>query len=242
MKRRFAPLWLLLPATVIVFFHRLTLSNRILARGDIYLYFYPYWQAAASALRDGRLPLWNPYLFMGAPLIANSQVGFFYPLNWPLWLFLPIPAAATATIALHLIIAASGSYVLARRALNLLPDAAVVVALLFGLGGYLTAQVEHLNQLQALAWLPWALVVLGTPSDWSTGRSFARRLALLSAFLALQLAAGHSQTVFITGMALFLWWCGAALAQRNNWRQPLSSLGGLVVCQAGMVGCPSTKP
>jgi hypothetical protein len=229
MKRRFAPLWLLLPATVIVFFHRLTLSNRILARGDIYLYFYPYWQAAASALRDGRLPLWNPYLFMGAPLIANSQVGFFYPLNWPLWLFLPIPAAATATIALHLIIAASGSYVLARRALNLLPDAAVVVALLFGLGGYLTAQVEHLNQLQALAWLPWALVVLGTPSDWSTGRSFARRLALLSAFLALQLAAGHSQTVFITGMALFLWWCGAALAQRNNWRQPLSSLGGLVV-------------
>jgi branched-chain amino acid transport system permease protein len=25
----------------------------------------------------------------------------------------------------------------------------------FGLGGYLGAQVEHLNQLQALAWMPW---------------------------------------------------------------------------------------
>ena len=75
--RRFAPL-LLLPL-VVLFFHRLALQGYILARGDVYLYFYPYWEAAATALREGRLPLWNPYLFMGAPLLANSQAGFFYP-------------------------------------------------------------------------------------------------------------------------------------------------------------------
>ncbi len=76
--------WPVLPALiglVALFFNRLAFSNLILARGDTFLYFYPYWSAAAAALRAGRVPLWNPDLFMGAPFLANSQVGFFYPLN-----------------------------------------------------------------------------------------------------------------------------------------------------------------
>ncbi len=75
--------FLALPALVLLFFNKMAFSNLILARGDTFLYFYPYWQAASNALRNGRIPLWNPNLFMGAPLLANSQMGFFYPLNWP---------------------------------------------------------------------------------------------------------------------------------------------------------------
>lgn len=229
MKWRGVLLWLLLPLAVVLFFHRIGLSNRILARGDVYLYFYPYWEAAAAALRAGRLPLWNPDLFMGAPLLANSQVGFYYPLNWALWLLLPVPYAATATILIHLTLAASGAYLLARRSLGLLPEAALLTALLFSLGGYLTAQVEHLNQLQGLAWLPWAILVMGQPGTWTGKRAFARRVALLALLLALQLTAGHSQTVLITGVALGLWWLGGAAAQREHWRAALQSLLALVL-------------
>ena len=87
---RILPLLALL-SLVLVFFNKMAFTNLILARGDTFLYFYPYWHAAAEALRAAALPLWNPHLFMGAPLLANSQIGFFYPLNWPVWLLLPTP-------------------------------------------------------------------------------------------------------------------------------------------------------
>ncbi|MDT8306583.1 MAG: YfhO family protein, partial [Anaerolineae bacterium] len=204
----------------------------------VYLYFYPYWESAAAALRAGRLPLWNPDLFMGAPLLANSQAGIFYPLNWPLWLLLPVPYAATATILIHLTLAAGGAYLLARRALGIAPGAALLSALLFGLGGYMTAQVEHLNQLQGLAWLPWALLVMGQPAAWKSRGGFVRRLARLAPLLALQLTAGHAQTVFISGVALGLWWLGGALGARRDWRAAMPALAGLALA-AGLAAALS---
>jgi len=66
----------------LLFFHQLAFSGKILARGDTYEYFYPYWDARNAAFREGRLPLWTPDLFMGIPLLANPQIGTFYPPNW----------------------------------------------------------------------------------------------------------------------------------------------------------------
>ncbi|HSM57224.1 MAG TPA: YfhO family protein [Candidatus Sulfomarinibacteraceae bacterium] len=200
---RYAPL-LVLAILLALFFGALLFSNRILARGDTFLYFYPYWEAAAAALRAGRAPLWNPSLFMGAPFLANSQVGFFYPLNWPLWWLLETPFAASASIFLHLLVAAGGAYALARRALDLSRSGAWAAALLFAAGGYVTAQVEHINQLQGMAWLPWLLLT----ADWTLAGDNRRRLRgslLLAALFALQLLAGHTQSVFISGLGVLIW-------------------------------------
>lgn len=206
---------------LLLFFHKLALSNLILARGDVFLYFYPYWRAAAAALRAGRVPLWNPYLFMGAPFLANSQAGFFYPLNWPLWWLLPTPYAVSAAIVLHLGIAGIGVYLAARRLLHLSPLAAWLSAVLFALGGYLTAQVEHVNQLQGLAWLPWFLVALTPSPRWSGWR----RALAVAALFALQLLAGHTQTAFITGVGLGLWLVGRWLwNDRRQTQQALLAL------------------
>jgi hypothetical protein len=191
-KGRISRLWplLIFGGLLLLFFRKMAFSNLILARGDTFLYFYPYWQAAAEALSDGRLPLWNPHLFMGAPFLANSQVGFFYPLNWPLWLLLPTPYAVSGSILLHLLIAGMGTYLAGRRWLGLERWPALLTAVLFGLGGYLTAQVEHVNQLQGLAWLPWFLVVIsgwrgqqggGWPGDGAAG-GFVGRLVYPPAF------------------------------------------------------------
>jgi hypothetical protein len=194
--------FILLPLLILLFLHRLAFGNLILARGDTFLYFYPYWEAAVDALSNGRLPHWNPYLFMGAPLLANSQAGFFYPLNWPLWLWFPIPYAVSATILLHLTIAGWGTYLAARRLFDLGRGGAFLAALLFALGGYLTAQVEHVNQLQGLAWLPWFLVAL------APGLAVWQRSFLLALFFSLQLVAGHTQTSFITGVGVGVWLLG----------------------------------
>ena len=64
---------------VVVVFWRLALTELIVGRGDLFFYFYPYRDFASAAARAGRVPLWNPYLFMGAPFLANSQVGSALP-------------------------------------------------------------------------------------------------------------------------------------------------------------------
>lgn len=203
---RVPPIALLL--LILIFFNKMAFSNLILARGDTFRYFYPYWQAAATALRHGRIPLWNPHLFMGAPFLANSQAGFFYPLNWPLWLLLPVPYAVSVTILLHLFIAGCGAYLAGRHCLSLGKGAAWLTAVLFALGGYLTAQVEHVNQLQGLAWLPWFLVVVDYTAAAKDKRGFtvvARATAAFALLFALQLLAGHTQTAFITGTGVLIW-------------------------------------
>lgn len=205
------------------FFAKMAFSNLILARGDTFLYFYPYWQAAAAALQQGRVPLWNPNLFMGVPLLANSQVGFFYPLNWSVWLLFTTPYAVKASILLHLLIAGWGAYLAGRRALALDTAAATVTAVLFMLSGYLTAQVEHVNQLQGMAWLPWFLVVLAICAQDSESPRYiviSKGTAAFAALFALQLLAGHTQTAFITGVGILVWgggqWLSGYLAGRTE--------------------------
>ncbi len=193
--------------TLLLFFHKMAFSNLILARGDTFLYFYPYWQAAAEALRDGRIPLWNSSLFMGSPFVANSQVGFFYPLNWPLWWLLDTPYAVSASILLHLALAGVGAYLAGRWLLKLEGWAAWVTAVLFALGGYITAQVEHINQLQGLAWLPWYLALIGwsARSDRSRWQKIGWATVAFAFLFAMQLLTGHTQTLFISGLTILIW-------------------------------------
>ena len=197
---------LLLLGTVTLFFWKLLFTNLILARGDTFLYIYPYWTAAARSLREGHFLLWNPDLFMGVPFLANSQVGLLYPLNWPVWLLLDTPTAASVSIVAHLALAAAFSYGFARQGLGLRRPAAWLVGALYALGGYLTAQVEHVNQLQGLAWLPAVFWLLSLPAG-GVAQSVVRSV-LLGMVFGLQLLAGHTQAVFITlvGAALYAGW------------------------------------
>jgi hypothetical protein len=224
--------YLIILAAVLFFFYKLVFSNLILARGDTFLYFYPYWNAAAEALKSTHLPLWNNSLFMGAPFLANSQAGIFYPLNWPLWLTLPTPDAVKGSIILHLVIAAWGTYLVARRCLSLNRASSVLAAVLFALGGYLTAQVEHINQLQGLAWLPWYFVAA---CRWRVSkedlRNTAKFIAIVAVLITLQLLAGHTQTVFISLFGLLIWIVSTSFKD-GRWGLRGSVVGVLVLLAA----------
>ena len=80
----------LLLILTIAFFSRLVLGNLVMAGLDVFTYFYPYKAYAAETILSGSLPLWNPYLFMGVPFLANIQSAVLYPLNLPLC-WLPVP-------------------------------------------------------------------------------------------------------------------------------------------------------
>jgi len=202
---------LLLPALALLltlaFFWRLALTDQILARGDTYTYFYPYWHVRNAALAQGRLPLWSPDIFMGVPLLANSQIGALYPPNWPL-AFLSAPDAVRVSLLAHVVWAFIGAYLLARTALGVSRASALVAAVLFAFSGHVAAHVEQINQLQGLAWMPWAFLLFGRALDRP-----ALYTPLLAMALALQFLSGHTQTVFITGIGLGIYGLAA-----GRWR------------------------
>lgn len=198
-----------LVSLVVLFLAPLVLTNRILAGLDVLTYIYPYRQHAAEALRAGRIPLWNPYLFMGVPFLANPQAGVFYPFNL-VFTGLDAPEAVKATVALHLALAAVGAYLWARRTFRLGVAGALVAGMTFGLGGFLGGQVEHVNQLSISTWLPLLclLVDLALPVRWEEeGEPGVNLLAwcALTGALGLAFLAGHTQAWYIcvAGVAFY---------------------------------------
>jgi hypothetical protein len=188
---------------VLLLFAPLLFTNRVLATGDILDYVYPHRSYAAEALRNGRIPFWNPYLFMGVPFLANPQSAVLYPLHWPLsWL--PVTAQVYWSAALHLWILGVGGYALQRRWGNGWP-AGLVTGLLLAGSGLLGGMLGHLNQINGAAWLPWVLLGVEASrlaSGWRPALLGAAAIALAT---TLMLLAGHTQTLYIVLFGCGLW-------------------------------------
>lgn len=213
----------LLMLSGVLFLYRRLAAGWVLAGGDLQTYFFPYWTAAARAFQAGRLPLWNPDLFAGAPLLANSQAGVFYPLNWLLWWLSGSSMAGMArslhwSVLLHLSLAALNAALLARR-LGLKPWSAALSGLLYAGSGYLGIHVEHLNQLQGLAWLPLVLLPVDGRRYTVDGRREGERekgrwgwpSPVSVSALAMIVLAGHTQMAFIAVIGLVIWVVGREL-------------------------------
>ena len=211
----------------LLFYYPLVFLGRALVDYDAFVYFYPQRVYLAHALLAGRIPLWDPDLFLGAPFLANPQTAVLYP---PSWLFVlgPVQAVYSAQLVLHGFLAAFFTYLLARRAFDALPLAAVLGGLAFAFGGFAVAQVGHLNQISAVAWLP--AVLLGYDRFVATRR--VAWLALGALALALQLLAGHPQDTYMTLIVL-----GVFGLVRTPWRDPRAVVwcvvGGGAMCALG---------
>ena len=105
-------------AGLVAIYGRLIFEGLVLSGYDVQTYFYPYWAYTAASLGDGRLPLWNPHVFMGVPFLANPQAAVLYPLNWPLFLLDPA-RAIPAALMLHVALAGMGTLALVRVGLRL---------------------------------------------------------------------------------------------------------------------------
>ncbi|HEX9117095.1 MAG TPA: hypothetical protein VGA61_13590, partial [Anaerolineae bacterium] len=196
--------WVGLAAATLATLWPLGLTNRVLSGVDAYTYFTPYWAYRMAALRTGRLPLWDPYLFLGVPFLANPQAAVLYPLHWPLSWLSPGQALIWSAL-LHVWLAAGFTYAFGRRSLGLSRPASILAGLLFGLSGYTLAHIENINQLNALAWLPAMLWLYDAAAGAGSWRGRVRWGTALAVAVAMALLAGHTQTTFIdlAGLALY---------------------------------------
>ncbi len=184
------------------------ITGKVLFWGTPALQFIP-WRAFGweEIIRSGQMPLWNPLVGMGAPLAANYQSAFFYPPNWIEGLFWYLGGvswqawAATLLVMLHLIWAGIGASLLLRRlGAGILGQ--TIAGMAFGCSGYLVARAGFLSINAAVAWLPW--ILLGT---WSVVVHPANRRTFvgLIVVLAMQLLAGHAQTVWYSYLLAGMW-------------------------------------
>ena len=141
-------------APLVVFVEALA-GRRVLAPGDGYQAYLPWFTEAAQAWRHGHLPGWNPWSFAGSPLLAIGQAGVYYPPNW-LHVLLPPVMAMNVVMVAQFVIAGVGAWLLAR---HLTGDAAgaAVAGVSFALCGFMFGQISHASLIASAAWMPWVL-------------------------------------------------------------------------------------
>ncbi|MFZ2490878.1 MAG: hypothetical protein WA208_05290, partial [Thermoanaerobaculia bacterium] len=118
-------------------------------------YFQPLRWFTATELREGRLPLWNPYSAAGEPWMANPQTGVFYPPSW-IFLVLPFATAYMAYLLFHVVLLGWGAYVLFSRDVS--KEAAMVGAAALMFGGPALSMLDISNNLATFAWIPCVLL------------------------------------------------------------------------------------
>jgi len=177
----------------ILCFPELFFDQNTLYSGDLTRIHYPLRILAADQWQAGQVPLWNPYVLLGFPLLAEGQVGVLYPLN--IFFMLPIPAyrALTLFVTTHFTLAATFTYILARS-LDIGRAGSTLGGLSFGFGGFLMASVTNLNIMTGGVWLPLIFLFF----SWAL-RVQRPAIALLGGIpLALQALTAQPQIIFYT--------------------------------------------
>ncbi len=187
-------------------------SGGIISHGDIARSHYFYVSYLRDSVLEGRLPLWNPYIMLGQPFLANPSVVFWYPATL-LFFLLPLPAAFAVHLAVHVFFAMAGIYVLTGMAIGeLYPDLprrermwpSFVAGLVFGFGGYTMAHVfgGNYDVLAAGSWIGWVWAALLNAYKKPGGRP----VALLALAVGFQILAGYpTMSVFtLSGAGAFM--------------------------------------
>lgn len=199
----------------------------------------PWLEVQARAWRAGELPLWDPYSWMGQPLLGQGQPAAASPLNWLLglkpegaggWLFLNVYFLLIRWIG------AAGMYRLAR-ALGAGRTASVLAGVAYAEAGAFAVAMRPQMAMGAM-WAPWALrhLLKAVEAAGGTGGS-VRQAALGGFFLGLCWLSGHHQTPLFLTLGFGLAW---VIAVAENWRKIAAA--GAFFAMAAMTAAAQTLP
>ena len=186
-----------LAAMLMSFCDEIIFSGKIPFFRDLAAYFYPIKFSVAGSFKAGHLPLWEPHMATGFPILAEFQSAVFYPPSVIFYL-VPFFAAIQFSYVFHYAVAASGSYILLRSWTQPI-YLCVIGSILFSFGGTMVSLTNLLNHFQSAVWLPWLVYCWERAVEnkrWST-------LVVFSMVAVCQLLAG-SPEVFAFSAALLV--------------------------------------
>jgi hypothetical protein len=159
----------------------------------------PYQTFAIENLKSFHIPFWNPYTYNGMPFLADIQVGFFYPFNFLLFLFvkagdLPVKALEYQII-LHFFIAQVSMFLLARE-LKISILGSIIAALSFSFSGILVYRIIIQTFIYQLVWLPLIFLFF-----YKISKEMKLKYSLLAGLLlGMLLLTGHPQAFFYNSL------------------------------------------
>lgn len=177
-------------AATVLFYRTPLLEGEVFYLRDIARYILPIATLVQTRILAGEIPLWNPHVFGGLPLLGDLTSGVLYP-PFLVSLLLEPARAITLLIAGHHLLAVLGMYLFLRR-----HGAGTAAALAAGTGfsfsGYLVAMDNSLIYMTALCWTPWVL--------WAADRLIEKRsrgpFLLLALLVAAQVLSGEVQWAY----------------------------------------------
>ena len=171
------------------------LENSLIS--DPLYYFYPSRYIQTAEIGNGQIPLWNPYILTGTPVVANPNFQPFYLPNLITAVFLPAHHALPWLAWGHLILTGWLMYgFLRQQKLHWL--ACILGGGIWMLNGYLVVWLENPHRLSTLAWLPGIFWAYQKAVD-------ERRLdyaAVGGLLLGLSILGGQMQFIFASGLVL----------------------------------------
>lgn len=190
---------------------------------DLIIENYAWKRFILNNVQEGEIPLWNPYLFAGAPFLATGQHSAYYPFS-VLFLVLPLAKAYGWFVVSQLWLAGVLMYVFGRS-LTLRRGSAAVAGLVYQGAGFMVVSAAVFPMILAAAvWLPLLLACIESVVDRSSTTSNQRGPALpwvvLGAIgLGVQILAGHIEITYYTLLimaAFTLWRLASSLRQQRS--------------------------
>ncbi len=209
------PIFLLILFTC-VFFWKIFILNQVAVPADILVhgsypvknpittdsvsFSYPMKYVVIKDFKSGILPLWNPYILFGTPLLANFQSAAFSVTN--IFYFLTdFNSAWNFQIIFQHIFACIFMYFLLRH-WKISKVGAILGSISFAFGGFNLIWSEWNSHTLTASFIP--LLVLFADRFIEKGEAYDG--IFLSIILALQIFSGYPQIVVYTIPAIFLLW------------------------------------
>jgi len=160
--------------------------------------FYPWRTFTVEMVRKGEIPLWNPYVMLGAPHLANYQSTVFDPLC-AVFYFMPIKTALGVSAMMKLFLCGLFAFAFART-LGLSRAAAALCAVTYAFCGYNVAWLKW-PLASAMVWLPAMLICV---ERMLAARKMGWTL-LLGIVVGLLFFSGHPESIFtiLLGVAMY---------------------------------------
>jgi len=148
---------ILLLALLVMYFSDAFLQGRIFSERDLPVFHHPYSYLLAECIRSGQMPLWNPFIMCGEPLLANVQPVALYPLSI-IYLFFSLDTAFNLTILLHFFLAGVFTFMLLKE-MDASDEAAAISAVAFVFSGFLLSLHTLLSTLHSVTWVPLVIAL-----------------------------------------------------------------------------------
>ncbi len=125
---------------------------------DVSFFHYPLKKLVTEAYASGEWPLWNPYIQLGQPLLANPNTMALYPTQI-LFQILPFQVAFEMHFVLHCILGGIATFYLARN-LEFCRSSAFIAAAIYNFSGVTLSFVNLFNILPVVTFLPLLTLAL----------------------------------------------------------------------------------